>query len=66
MNAEGWVTIIVALGGFVTILGTAIVGVIIAWRTGQKIDQAAQRREEIAQSPPGSPSPPPTLAPPKE
>ena len=47
IDAQGWVAIIGALGAFVTILGVAATGVIIAIRTGQKVDAAAQRREEI-------------------
>lgn len=47
IDAQGWVAIIVALGGFATILGAAIVGVIIAWKNGQKLDTAAARREDI-------------------
>ncbi len=60
-----WVVFFAAAGGFVTVLGTAIVGVIVALRANQKMDAAAQRREEIASSPPGEPTPPPTLSPPK-
>lgn len=55
IDAQGWVLILTAAGGFVTILGTAIAGVLIALKTGQKVsatadkvDQAATRREEIA------------------
>ena len=47
IDAQGWVAIIGALGAFVTILGVAATGVIIAIRTGQKVDAAAARREEI-------------------
>ena len=66
IDADGWVQIIGALGVFVTVAGTALVGVIMAFRANQKLDAAAQRREEIASSPPGRPEPPSSVAPPKE
>ncbi len=66
IDANGWVTIIVALGGFATIMGGVIVSIIVAMKANRKIDHAERRREEIAASPPGNPSPPPTLSAPKE
>ncbi len=66
ITAEGWVAIIGAIGATATVIGAAVVGVIMAWNANKKLDVAAQRREEIAVSQPGNPVPPATLSPPKE
>lgn len=47
ITTEGWLAIITAIGGLVTIAGTQIVLIIKASRTDQKLDAAAARREEI-------------------
>lgn len=48
ITAEGWVAIIGAIGATTTVIGAAVVGIIMAWQNGKKLDAAAQRREEIA------------------
>ena len=61
MSADDIVKIIAAIfagiGGLFTMYMT--------YTANRKLNQAAQRREEIASSPPGEPTPPPTLSPPK-
>ncbi len=54
IEAEGWVLIIGAIGSMATVVGAALVGVIMALKsTNAKLDEAAVRREEIAEvSPP--------------
>ncbi len=66
IDADGWVKIIGAVGVLVGLTSTAIIGVIMAWKVNNKLNVAAQRREEIAISQPGNPVPPATLSPPKE
>lgn len=55
MDAQSWVIVLGALGLFIPIFSAAVVSIIIAVKTGQKVDatavkvdQAATRREEIA------------------
>lgn len=47
IDAQGWVQIIGAISAAATVIGAAVVGVIMAWKANQKLDQAAERREEI-------------------
>lgn len=47
IDAQGWVLIIGAIATAATTICAAVVGVIIAWGNSKKLDQAAQRREEI-------------------
>ena len=47
IDAQGWVLIIGAVASAATVIGAAVVGVIIAWQNGKKLDVAAERREAI-------------------
>ena len=66
IDAQGWVLIIGAVASAATVIGAAVVGVIMALnQLNRKIDEAAERREEIAVSPQGAPKPPAGLVPPE-
>ena len=47
IDAQGWVSIIGAIAAAATVIGAAVVGVILAWKNNQALQQAATRREEI-------------------